>query len=189
MAGSELHGLVGAADRGDRSAKERLFATLYQELHRLARRELSRAGASVTISATTLIHEAYLSLAQREDVEFPDRARFLAYAARAMRGLIIDQARGRHALKRGGGLVITRLDTSLESEIADDQQLLRIGEALEELAAIDAALAELVDLKYFGGLSLIEIGTLRGLSERTMQREWEKARLFLFHVLGARAVP
>jgi RNA polymerase sigma factor (TIGR02999 family) len=175
--------LVAAADRDDRAAREQLFAALYHELHQLAHRALNRSGGHLTISTTTLLHEAYLNVSGREGVCFPDRGRFLAYAARAIRGLIIDASRRRHALKRGGGFAITRLDTNHERDLPDEQQLTRLDEALEELAELDRTLAELVDLRYFCGLSLAEIAALRGVSERTMQREWEKARLLLFNLL------
>lgn len=181
--------LIAAADREDRTAREQLFAALYHELHQLAHRALNRGGAHLTISTTTLLHEAYLSLSGREGVCFPDRGRFLAYAARAIRGLIVDATRRRHALKRGRGFAITRLDTHHEQDLADEQELTRIDEALEALGELDRPLAELVDLRYFCGLSLAEIGALRGVSERTMQREWEKARLLLFNLLTDNDVP
>src|SRR5438105_5062186 len=104
---SKFSTLFAAAERGDASASERLFQGLYAELHRLAKRELWRGGAAVSLSATTLLHEAFLDMSVREAVSFPDHARFMAYAARAMRGLIIDYARNRHAQKRGGDFEIT----------------------------------------------------------------------------------
>jgi RNA polymerase sigma factor (TIGR02999 family) len=163
--------------------REQLFATLYRELKRLAQRELHRKGGPVQIGRTTLLHEFYLSLSERDDLSFPDRGRFLAYAARAMRGLIIDAARHRYRLKRGGGFAITRLDTHDELSIPEDTELTRISEALETIQTLEPALAELVDLKYFCGLSLAEIASLRRVSERTAQRDWEKARLLLSKLL------
>jgi RNA polymerase sigma factor (TIGR02999 family) len=171
---------AGAGD-GAREDEE-LFASLYAELRRLADRELRRhAGASV--SPTTLVHEVYLNLAEREPRSFPDRARFLAYAARAMRGLIIDCARSRQTLKRGAGFHITRLSTQNNEVAADGEELSRLSTALDQLAAVDPRLAEVVDLKYFCGLSFAEIAALRGDSERTVQRDWEKARLLLYREL------
>jgi RNA polymerase sigma factor (TIGR02999 family) len=161
-------------------AKERLFAALYDNLHRLAERQL-RVGGSVGISPTTLLHETYLGMS-RNQTEFPDRARFMSYAARVMRSLIIDFARERRAQKRGAGFHITQLDTGREKQSpadADDVQLQRLSEALDQLAVHDSRLAELVDLKYFCGLTLSEIAAMRGVSERTVQRDWDKARLFL----------
>jgi RNA polymerase sigma factor (TIGR02999 family) len=172
-----------AGDASDPADAERLFATLYSELHRLARRELARRGSDITLGATTLLHEAYLDMSER-GVVFPDRARFMAYAARAMRGLIIDYARRRYAQKRGGLFELTSLQTTIADKLTDANELQRISDALEELAAIEPALAEIVDLKFFVGFSFAEIGAMRGMSERTVQRHWEKARLYLYRVLG-----
>jgi RNA polymerase sigma factor (TIGR02999 family) len=174
-----ISGLIASAEGGDRAAADALFAALYAELHELARRQLAR-GPGATLGTTTLLHEAYLNISQREGPRFPDRARFMGYAAKVMRGLVIDYARRRQALKRGGGFEITTLEDDVEGAAADAGRLERIGEALEELARADPALAELVDLKFFAGLSLVEIGELRGASERTMQRQWERARTFLY---------
>ena len=174
-----ISSLIGAADRGDRAAREDLFAALYDELRRLARRELGRPGIDVSLGATTLLHEAYLDIAGREGASFPDRARFIGYAARVMRGLIIDHARERRAAKRGGGFVLTSLTTDVLDKSSDPDQLADIGRALDELATFDGQLAEVVDLKFFCGFSFGEIAQMRGLSERTVQRNWEKARLYL----------
>jgi RNA polymerase sigma factor (TIGR02999 family) len=117
-------------------------------------------------------------------VVFPDRARFMAYAARAMRGLIIDYARRRYAQKRGGLFELTSLQTTIADRLTDAKELQEISDALEDLAAVEPALAEIVDLKFFCGFSFAEIGAMRGMSERTVQRHWEKARLYLYRVLG-----
>src|SRR5580704_18566359 len=148
--------LIGAADRGDRSAADALFSTLYSELHRLAKRELARQSLPITLSATTLLHQAYLGMAEREGPSFPDRARFMGYAARVMRGLIIDHARNRQAQKRGGQFEITSLGTDDPDGSADYQELKNISETLEELARVDPTLAEIVDLKFFCGFSFAE---------------------------------
>ena len=179
-----LTSLFASAEHGDAGASEALFAALYTELHRMARRELGRRGGQVTLSATTLLHEAYLKMSDRDDVAFPDRPRFMAYAARVMRGLIIDHVRRRHARKRGGLFEITALQTDVADQLADEQELQRISDALDELAQIDATLAETVDLKFFCGFSFAEIAAMRHLSERTVQRQWEKARLFLHRAIG-----
>jgi RNA polymerase sigma factor (TIGR02999 family) len=171
--------LIGAADRGDRAAADALFSTLYSELHRLAKRELARQSLPVTLSATTLLHQAYLGMAEREGPSFPDCARFMGYAARVMRGLIIDHARNRQAQKRGGQFEITSLRDDDPDGSADYQELKNISETLEELAQVDPALAEIVDLKFFCGFSFAEIAAMRGVSERTVQRNWEKARIYL----------
>ena len=181
---SSIAALIAAAESGNKSASESLFAALYSELHRLARRQLARAGAPVTISATTLVHQAYIEMAEREGVSFPDEARFMGYAARVMRGVIIDHARSRHAQKRGGLFEITSLVSDIES-LADDRELTRISEALDDLAKSDAALAEIVDLRFFCGFSLAEIAAMKGVSERTAQRQWEKARIYLHRAIRA----
>jgi RNA polymerase sigma factor (TIGR02999 family) len=165
-----------------RSATQ-LFTALYHELHELARRALKRDGGKLSISTTTLLHEVYLTLYGNEGVRFPDRARFLAYAARVIRGQMLEAMRNRRALKRGRGFAITRLLTEQEEQIPDDQELASIGEAQDMLAELDSSLAEIVDLKYFCGLSLAEIAALRGVTERTVQRDWQKARLLLFNLL------
>jgi RNA polymerase sigma factor (TIGR02999 family) len=179
---SELPGLtllIAKADEGDRSAADQLFALLYSELRGLARRQLGRPGAAVSLSVTTLLHEAYLEMAGRSDSAFPDRARFMGYAARVMRGLIIDHARSHHAQKRGGGFEITSMSTDVPDDAVDQERLTAIGEAIDELARVDPTLAQIVDLKFFCGFTFAEIGAMRGVSERTVQRQWDKARIFL----------
>jgi RNA polymerase sigma factor (TIGR02999 family) len=161
-----------------------MFATLYGELHRLARREARRYGPGAVLGTTTLLHEAYLDMSQREALVFPDRARFLSYAGRAMRRLVIDRVRARNACKRGGGVHITSLDTQTADEIEQPEFLQDVGDALDELAALEPELATMVDLKYFCGFSMAEIASLHGVSERTVQRQWEKARVLLFRALG-----
>ena len=181
---STLDALMASADRGDRAAADLLFDTLYAELHRLARRELARQGPVPGIGVTTLLHEAYLTISGRDGASFPDRARFMAYAARVMRGLIIDDLRGRLARKRGGGSEHLTLATDVAQAIEDPAILERISDALDELATHDASLAELVDLKFFCGFSFVEIAAMRGVSERTVKRSWEKSRIYLHRALG-----
>jgi RNA polymerase sigma factor (TIGR02999 family) len=176
---STLSALIASTESGDRSAADALFAALYSELHRMAERQLARNGSGVTIGATTLLHEAYLDISKREGAEFPDHARFMAYAAKVMRGLIIDYARSRRAQKRGGAFELVTLGDEAGGPPADPTELVEIGAALDELAAIDPALAEIVDLKFFCGFSFGEIAAMRGASERTIQRHWEKARIYL----------
>ena len=158
---------------------QQLFVSLYDELRRLAHHKLRQGGACNGMGATTLLHEVYLTVHGRSGIVFPDRSRFLAYASRAMRGLIIDNARSRQALKRGAGFEITSLPTEIPEQVADSIELQRLGDALERLAALDARLAAVVDLKYFGGFSFAEIAAMWDVSERTVQRDWEKARIFL----------
>jgi RNA polymerase sigma factor (TIGR02999 family) len=180
---STIESLMEKAERGDRSAADALFAALYADLHRLAKRELWRQGNVVSISATTLLHEAYLDISLRSGASFPDRARFMGYAARVMRGLIIDHARSRSAVKRGGQFEITRLGTEFAEPYADEQELTKISDALNQLAKTDPSLAEVVDLRFFCGFSFAEIAAMQGVSERTVQRKWEKARIYLHRSL------
>jgi len=161
-----------------------LFAALYAELHRLARREARRGGARDYVSTGTLVHEAWLQMSERPALSFEDPAKFLAYAARAMRGLAIDRVRARHTRKRGGAFVITSLDTGHAEQVSDPAALQGISEALDALAALEPALAEIVDLKFFCGFTLADIARMKGLSERTVQRQWDKARVFLHRALG-----
>ncbi len=176
--GAHVARAIRAADGGDARAAEQLFAVLYEELHRMAKRQLNRNAFGSTLGATTLLHEAYLDIAGR-DPGFPDRARFFAYTARAMRGLIIDHVRERRALKRGGEFHLTALNTQIEDAVPQLSEMTQLDDALNELARVDAPLAELVDLKFFCGFSFNDISVLRGVSERTVQRDWSKARLYL----------
>ncbi len=182
---STISALMGAAEGGNEVAAGALFGALYSELHRMAKRELARRGGPASLSATTLLHEAYLAMAERDGPEFPDRARFMGYAARVMRGLIIDHARERHAQKRGGLFEITSLDTDTIENAVDHRELEQISEALDELGNVEPSLAEVVDLKFFCGFSFVEIAAMRGVSERTVQRNWEKARIYLHRKIRA----
>jgi RNA polymerase sigma factor (TIGR02999 family) len=182
---TSITALLTAADSGDSTAKDRLFTVLYAELHAMARREIARASNQGGLGVTTLLHEAYLDLAEREGPHFPDRARFMAYAARVMRGIVIDHARMRRAAKRGGEFEITSLDTDGIGQAVDVRELSEIADALDALAQRDASLAQVVDLKFFCGFSFGEIATMRGSSERTIRRQWEMARAYLHrHVRG-----
>ena len=165
-------------DPADVSKNGLLFASLYSDLRRLAERQLRRSEAGF-ISPTTLLHEAYLGMSDR-DAHFSDRDRFMGYAARVMRSLIIDLVRERRALKRGGAYHITQLPTEVAESADAPTDLARLSDALDELAIRDPRLAEVVDLKYFCGFTFEDIAAQRGSSLRTVQRDWEKARLILF---------
>ena len=181
----QLDALIRRADDADREAIDKLFAILYHELHQLAEHNLRRAGSALTLGTTTLLHETYLNIAGREKLGFAERSRFLAYAARAMRGLVIDYARSRRAMKRGRQFEITlENDAPAPGQpIQTNAELERLGEALGELGQLEPALAELVDLHFFCGFSFVEIAELRGVSERTVRRDWRKARLLLHQAL------
>jgi RNA polymerase sigma factor (TIGR02999 family) len=165
-------------------AADALFSTLYSELHRLAKGELWRNGPA-SLSVTTLLHEAYLDISAREGISFPDRARFMGYAARVMRGIIIDHARSRGAQKRGADFDITSLEGDVLQNSVDARELSLISDALNQLATVEPGLAEVVDLKFFCGFSFAEIASMYKVSERSVQRRWEKARIYLHQNIRA----
>jgi RNA polymerase sigma factor (TIGR02999 family) len=178
---SPVRELMRAADAGDAIKTGELFAALYRELHAIAERELNRGGRDLTLSPATLLHEAYLALADR-DVGFPDRARFLAYASRVMRGLLIDYVRRRRAVKRGGQFRLTTLsEDEAGAGLPATEPLERLSLALDALEAMDPRLANVVDLHFFCGFPLVDIARLRGVTDRTVQSDWRKARLLLQH--------
>jgi RNA polymerase sigma factor (TIGR02999 family) len=181
---TRIYQLIGEAEAGDSAASAELFASLYAELHRLADHQLRRIGSDLSLGTTTLLHEAYLDIAGREGVDFPDRARFMSYASRAMRGLVIDYVRRSRALKRGGGMFEITLAGDSDEPVAGEskaQDLSRLSDALDQLGTLEPSLSELVDLHFFCGYTFKEIADLRGVSERTVQRDWRKARLLLHH--------
>lgn len=184
MSDTNISELIESSEGGNAMARQELFRVLYHELHRIAQRELRRNG-SLTLSPTTLLHEAFLSMSAGASQEFPDQARFLAYACRAMRGLVIDYIRSRSAQKRGGEFEFTALPTVVPEGVNEDRQLERLGEAIDALGVVDARLARLVDLKFFCGFSFEEVAGLLEISLRTAKRDWDKARMFLQRELRA----
>jgi RNA polymerase sigma factor (TIGR02999 family) len=180
-----LASLLEEAGAGVSGAKDRLFTSLYGELRQLAERQLRRGGGA-PVSPTTLLHETYLNISKGRAV-FPDRGRFMGYAARVMRNLLVDLVRVRGAQKRGAEFRITQLDEhAIDRQPGvrgDEGRLARLSEALDELAEREPRLSEVVDLRYFCGFSMLEIAAMREVSERTVQRDWDKARLFLYHEL------
>ena len=176
---AEITEWLDAARGGDREALDRVLATLYQELHSMARRQLAGQHGH-TLDATALVHEAYLKLIGRQTAQFDDRAHFFAYAASAMRSVVVDYARQRMAQKRGGDLHrVTELPEEVEGALRLDEETLGLDTALTRLAAVDQRLAHVVELRYFAGLSEVEIASLLKRSERSIRRDWQKARLFL----------
>lgn len=170
---------LDAAREGDRGALDRVLATLYQELHSMARRQLAGQHGQ-TLDATALVHEAYLKLIGRREAKFDDRAHFFAYAASAMRSVVVDYARQRMAQKRGGDLHrVTDLPEDIEGGLRLDEDMLGLDTALNRLAGVDERLAQIVELRYFAGLSELEIAELLKRSERSIRRDWQKAKLFL----------
>jgi RNA polymerase sigma factor (TIGR02999 family) len=183
MIEAEASKLTPTVNTEDGSGADRMFAVLYEDLHRIAERELRR-NSGATLSPTTLLHETFLNGSVREFAELADRRRFMGYASRAMRGLIIDYLRRSNAQKRGGEFEFIPLPEELHQSVPGDIGIDRLREALDALASMDARLAECVDLKFFCGFSFIDIAHLWDVSERTVQRDWEKARVLLNRLLG-----
>lgn len=172
--------LLKAAGAGDAQAADRVIGLLYADLQRLARSRLRRAGELTQLDTTALVHEAYLRLQAQQDLAFEDRGRFLAYAAQVMRSVVVDLVRARQAERRGGHLQQVTFSTAV-AEMAQqtEAQVLQVHEALQALAAQDPRLAQVVEMRYFAGLSEAEIAQALQRTERTVQRDWHKARLFL----------
>ncbi|GMV30782.1 MAG: hypothetical protein AMXMBFR59_29070 [Rhodanobacteraceae bacterium] len=181
--------LIAQARAGDAAASGRLFSVVYADLRALAARQVGRLRTDMR--ATSLVHEAWFRLAKPDALALRDREHFFAVAARAMRQLVIDHARQRIAGKRGGGVVAAELDSQLADADGDgrDHELLALDQALRQLEALDAHLALVVEMRFFGGLELSEISTLIARSERSLKRDWRKARAFLHQQLGGDPLP
>ena len=179
--------LLRQATHGDRDALDQVFESLYPDLRRVARARLHQQGRPESLNTTSLVHESFMRLAGTASLRLEDRKHFFAYAAKTMRNVIIDSAREHLAERRGGGAEHVTLGGTAPLQVpamsaCDD--LLRVNEALHELEAIDPELAELVEMRYFGGYSEAEIAELKGVNERTVRRRWDKARAWLFVALG-----
>jgi RNA polymerase sigma factor (TIGR02999 family) len=171
--------LVRAISSGAPDALPQLFAAVYAELKRLAHHQL-QSGANPTASTTDLVHETYLKLMRPDVLHLNDRAHFFAVAASAMRQIMIDRARKHMAAKRGGAAPAAALDDNLVSDFADPQQLIHLDNALNRLRDHEPKLAELVELRYFAGLSVEQVAELRDVAPRTVLRDWRRARIYLF---------
>jgi RNA polymerase sigma factor (TIGR02999 family) len=172
--------LIERANQGDGEALNGIFAALYPELHALARARLRRNAPLTLLDTTALLHESYLRLVKLGTLKVENRAHFLAYAARTMRSIVVDFARARLAERRGGGTDDVALDTEISADAhAPEDEIVRVHEALNDLAAVDPRIVQVVEMRYFGGLTEEEIGAALGVTERTVRRDWEKARLLL----------
>jgi RNA polymerase sigma factor (TIGR02999 family) len=180
----DLTTLLKVAGDGQAAAMDQLFAEVYDQLKRLARRELA-SGPNPTLNTTGLVHELYLKLTLPDTLLLRDRGHFFAVAARAMRQIVIDHARRRHAEKRGGLQTAVTLDDSMAAESLDVLNLIHLDTALDRLQTLEPKLAELVELRYFAGLSIEQIAGLRGVTTRTIGRDWRKARAFLFDAVNS----
>jgi RNA polymerase sigma factor (TIGR02999 family) len=168
---------------GGRDALDRLLPIVYRELRAIAHRQLARWPAGGTIATTALVHEAYLKLVDQPGAEWRDRAHFCALASVAMRHVLVDRARARAAIKRGGMREQITLDEAMLAVDGQALTLLEIDEAISRLAEIDPRLARVVECRFYGGLSEEEIAAALGVSTRTVERAWIKARMFLRHIL------
>jgi RNA polymerase sigma factor (TIGR02999 family) len=177
---SELTHLFDAVNAGDRAAVDRLMVVMYQELRQLAHRRLNGSPRGPSLETTGLVHESYLRFLNAGRLRVSDRAHFMAYSSRVMRSIIIDLSRAHRAERRGGGALQVTLNTEVADEAhRSDEQLIRINEVLEELSKSEPRLVQVVEMRYFGGLNENEIAEMLGLTERTVQRDWHKARLLL----------
>lgn len=180
----ELTRLLSRARVGDESALGSLYQALYAELRAIAHARLRHGGPSTLLQTTSLVNESYLRLVKVGQLDVADRTHFLAYAARAMRSIVVDFARAAEAERRGGDQKMVPLSTTVvESATIDTAQVVRVHEALEELSSVDRRLAQVVEMRFFAGLDHAEIAEILGISRRTVEREWEKARALLFVAL------
>lgn len=163
---------------------EQAFGQAYPELRRLARARLRSGGRNTVLDTTALVHETYLKLSRTAGISFPDRPRFLMYAGRAMRSIIVDMVRQRRTERAGGDVAMLTLTGDLVDALpAQETHILRVHEALEEMAQVDERMARVVEMRYFGGMTDLEIGEALGVTDRTVRRDWEQARLFLADAL------
>ncbi len=165
------------------SGADEMFAETYRELRRLAHARLRSGGRNTVLDTTALVHETFLKLSANAAVKFPDRPRFLVYASRVMRSVIVDLARQRATDRRGGDAVHLTFTTQADKRAADADEIVRVHEALAALEKVDPRMAQVVELRYFGGLTDVEIATALGVTDRTVRRDWEQARLFLAEAL------
>lgn len=180
----DITGLLHQARDGDRAALDQLFARLYPDLKRIAHARLAPHQRDPMLATTALLHECYLKLAQAQRLEASDRVHFLGYAATAMRSIIVDVVRASQAQRRGGDLAQVTLDTAVAEALPGPQdEILDVDAALAELARLDPRLVQVVEMRYFAGMTEIEIATALDVTDRTVRRLWEKARLLLASAL------
>jgi RNA polymerase sigma factor (TIGR02999 family) len=179
----DITDLLAALRNGDRAAMNLLLPLVYDELRRRAHQQLGRGGRSATLSTTGLVHEAYLKLVETPHQNWEDRGHFFGVAVKAMRSVVVDYARRRQAKKRGGEARRIDLDEGVLRIEQDASEILAVHEALGRLATLDERLSDLVELRFFGGLSVEEIAEVLGVSDRTVKRDWTKARTLLYRLL------
>ncbi len=179
--------LLNAWQKGDDAARDRLFVLVYEELRRRAAGRLRRERQGHTLRPTALVHEAYLRLTGQDRMNWRNRAQFFAVASEMMRRVLVDHARERNAAKRAGGAVRVALDEEVATSKPRDVDVLALDSALEELAAMDARQSRVVELRYFGGLSMEEIAEVLDVSRATVNRDWRFARTWLYRKVAAPA--
>lgn len=176
--------LIARARAGDRGAFDSLFEILYPELRRIAHARLARNVRDAMLDTTSLVHECYLKFAQAERLTPTDRVHFLAYSATVMRSIIVDVARAKQSERRGGDVQHVTLNTGVSEDVAQaEDEIVDVHAALESLGRLDPRLVRVVEMRYFGGMKDEEIAQALGLTDRTVRRDWEKARLLLAHAL------
>jgi RNA polymerase sigma factor (TIGR02999 family) len=184
MDGRSLTELIHRAQRGDVDATDALFAVTYADLRQLARARLRAGGRNTLLDTSSLVNESYLRFAAAGRLQLADRIHFMRWAGRVMRSVIVDFARRRSADRRGGGVGRLALTTGVERRIAGGEiEILRVHEALEAIASMDQRMAQVVEMRYFGGMTESEIAEALAVTERTVRRDWEKARLLLREAL------
>ena len=173
--------LIQAAGEGADGAMDELYRVLYAELRQIAHAKLRGGHGPTLLDTTSLVHESYLRFVKLQKLRLEDRSHFLAYAARVMRSVVVDLVRESRAERRGGDLQMVTYDTAAaNAQPASSDEVLQVHEALTELAAIDARLVRVVEMRYFVGLEMDEIALALGVGKRTVERDWEKARSFLY---------
>jgi len=182
---ASLTELLHRAQDGDADAVDSLFAATYAELRKLARGRLRSGGRHTLLDTSALVHESYLRFAKAGRLRLEDRVHFMRWTGRVMRSVIVDFARRRQADRRGGAVAHLTLNTRIGARPTGEDEILRVHDALDEIAAVDPRLAQVVELRYFGGMTETEIAEALGITDRTVRRDWEKARLLLREALGA----
>jgi RNA polymerase sigma factor (TIGR02999 family) len=182
---SDITFLLKAAAEGDRQSADQAFALLYADLQRLAHSRMRRSGSMTMLDTTALVHESWLRFQGAGEAAFADKQHFMGYAARVMHSVVVDFVRARRAARHGGDVEHVTLNTAIGDALSQrDDEILLVDEAMQQLAIADRRLHDVVELRYFGGLSEAEIGAILGVTERTVQRDWRKARLFLSAALN-----
>lgn len=183
---SEITRLLRAASAGDRPAADQAFALLYADLQRMAHGRMRRSGDMTLLDTTALVHESWLRLQGAGEAQFDDRQHFMGYAARVMHTVVVDFVRARKSEKHGGKAEHVTLSTAIgDAATRHDDEVLRVHEAMQDLRQADARLHDVVEMRYFGGLTEAEIADVLGVTERTVQRDWRKARLYLSAALAS----